>query len=155
MQTQIEEFSDFIKYESQFGLRVVLKDLIEINRLYFRKRYIQNIIHFADKEKFRFTFFVRSFDIEKKVGLLKKLKKSGHEIASHGHTHVLYENKSHNWLYKELNKSKRVFQKYNFQIKGFRSPFLSENKYLSDVLEKLEFNYVSNKFFNINENKTI
>jgi peptidoglycan/xylan/chitin deacetylase (PgdA/CDA1 family) len=151
MNPRLEEFIDFIKYESKFGLRVLLYDLLMINKLYFRKYFINKLLDFAKQNNYQFTFFVRSNDLNSKKIILKRLKNDGHEIASHGNIHVLYENKSKKWLKEELTKSKNEFLKYKIQITGFRSPFLSENKELYDVLDDLKFEYVSNRFNHQND----
>lgn len=157
MINNLSEFLDFIKYESQFGLRVLLHDLIMINKLYFRTNYINRLLNLASKNKYRFTFFVRSYDLKNKLPIIKRLKQEGHEIASHGHSHFLYEHKSKAWLRNEMMISKKMFDKYDIKILGFRSPFLSSNEYLYDILFELGFKYVSNNynFNNIENSKQI
>ncbi|MBT3408323.1 polysaccharide deacetylase family protein [archaeon] len=142
----ISEFIDFLKFESRFGLRVFIIDLIAINKLYFRKIYLDKLLNLAAKDNLKFTFFVRSYNLKNKKYLIKNLKKGGHEIASHGHSHVLYNNKSKFWIQNELKKSQKEFKKMDINVKGFRSPFLSENKLLYDVLDELKFTYSSNRF---------
>ena len=142
----IKEFIDFLKYESQYGFRVLCTDLVNINKLYFGKQHIEKLLRFASKHSLRFTFFVRSYSLDKKKGLIQEIKKQGHEIASHGHSHVLYENKTKSWMKKELVKSLDQFKRFNIDIKGFRSPFLSDNRFLYEVLYDLGFEYASNKF---------
>ena len=101
----ISEFIDFLKFESRFGLRVFIIDLIAINKLYFRKIYLDKLLNLAAKDNLKFTFFVRSYNLKNKKYLIKNLKKGGHEIASHGHSHVLYNNKSKFLIQNELKKS--------------------------------------------------
>ena len=151
MITKLKECSDFIKYERKFGLRVLLYDLIQINKLYNKKEYINKILDFANENRLRFTFFIRTYDLHKKTGIIKQLKNQGHEIACHGHSHVRYKNKNRQWLRRELKQCLRQFSKFNVKLKGFRSPFLSENDLLYEILDELNFEYVSNRFFRYEE----
>ena len=144
---KLEEFTDFLKYEKKFGLRVLFYDLIQINKLYNKEEYVYRVLEFAKEKGLKFTFFIRVYDLNKKAKMIRKLIKQGHEIASHGYRHVLYKNKDKNWFRKELKQTIRQFSKFNISVKGFRSPFLSENDYLYEVLDEFGFEYVSNRFF--------
>ena len=109
------EFRDFIKYESKFGLRVLAIDLIMINKLYFRDYFVNKVLDYAKKQRHKYTFFVRSKDLNKKRKIISKLTLEGHEIASHGSMHVLYDFKSKRWLKKEIKRSKNAFLKFNLK----------------------------------------
>jgi len=83
--------------------------------------------------------------------LIKKIHKSGHEIASHGFSHRTLHELGPSGLEMELSKFKRVI--YNIlgdiEIKGFRAPTFSltkSTKWAVGILKAHDFKYDSSIF---------
>lgn len=140
----INEFIDFLKHSRKFGLKTVIKDLININKLYLQTHYIKQILNFARENNYKFTFFMTAKNLKKRKKLINQIIKDGHEIGSHCYHHILLENKDYNTIYKELKIADNIFKKNNIEVKGFRAPFLSINDNVIKVLKELKYKYSSN-----------
>lgn len=141
----LKEFTDFIQFESQYGIRVLLTDLISVNKIILQDYYLNNILRFAQKRHLKFTFFVSAKNLHKRIKLIKLLKIEGHEIASHGYNHVLLNKLSLKELEWEFKQAQEEFQKYRIKVSGFRAPFLSLNESMLQLLKRYNFRYSSNK----------
>ena len=76
----------------------------------------EKILDLLDRENVKATFFCTAVFASTKPDLIKRMVKSGHEIASHGYSH------SKN-VDKKLTESKAILEKITgVQIKGFRQP---------------------------------
>ncbi len=139
------EFKDFIRYESQFGAKVVLQDLFALHRLAFQNRYLAEILNFAKDNGYRFTFFFSAKNLARHKKIVDRCKKEGHEIASHGYDHILYERLSNKDTEKEFQKAAISFKNHGLDPIGFRPPFLSTNKYLEKIAYKHGFKYISSQ----------
>lgn len=141
----INEFIDFLRHSRKYGVKIIIKDLININRLYLQSYYIKTILDFARKNKLKFTFFITAKNLKKRKNLIEQIIKDGHEIGSHGYNHILLENKDYNSIYKELKFADNMFKENNIIINGFRAPFLSINNEVIKVLKDLRYTYSSNR----------
>jgi len=141
----LKELRDFIYFESSFGLRVLLNDLIAVNKVFFQKKYLQNILDFAKKRNLKFTFFVSAKNLDKRKQLISRLLKEDHEIASHSYNHLLLNQLPLKGIEKEFKLAKNNFNRFNIKVKGFRAPFLSFNEKVLGLLKRYNFSYSSNK----------
>jgi len=141
----LNEFIDFLKHSKKYGVKIMIRDLININRLYLQSNYIKTILNFARENKLKFTFFITAKNLKKRRKLIEQIIKDGHEIGSHGYNHILLENKDHDLIYKELKFADNLFKENNIIIKGFRAPFLSINNDVIKVLKDLRYIYSSNR----------
>lgn len=108
------------------------------------------LLKLFDKYNIKVTFFVLGTLAEKYPGLIEKLYKNGHEIASHGYTHDLLTSFSKEQLTENITKSSNLIKKITKERPlGFRASHFSltqETSYLLSILEKLKFKYSSNVF---------
>ena len=111
----LNEFIDFLRHSKKYGLKIMIRDLININKLYLQSSYIKTILDFARENKLKFTFFITAKNIKKRRKLVEQVIKEGHEIGSHGYNHILLGNKNYNEIYKELG---MIYEKFS-DIFGF------------------------------------
>ena len=103
----------------------------------------------------RATFFVLGEVAEKYPELIKKISNLGHEIASHGYSHIPLYELAEKSLDTEIKLSKNILQNItNKEPRGFRAPNFSLNKktkWALEILKKYNFQYDSSahplKFF--------
>lgn len=141
----LNEFIDFLRFEKEYGLKIVIKDIFLINKLYLKKVYVKKILDFADKNKLKFTFFITAKNLEKKKDIINRMLNEGHEISSHGYNHILLDRRPYMEIYKEFKKADYEFKKYGIEVKGFRPPFLSVNKDVIAIAKHFGFEYISAK----------
>lgn len=138
------EFIDFLINSKKYGFGSVVRDLININKLYLQKKYVNDILKFSEKYNLKFTFFMTGKNLSKKENIIKKIKELDHEIGSHSYHHVLHEKLSYKEIYENISKAQKEFEKFGIKPQGFRAPFLSMNPEVIEVLKKLNFKYSSN-----------
>lgn len=141
----IKEFTDFINNSKKYGLKVLIRDLININHLYLQKYYIKKILNFAKENNLKFTFFLTAKNIKKKKKFLEQAIKDGHEIGSHSYNHIMLSKLSKDEIFKELKRADEIFKENNIKISGFRAPFLEFNDDIIAVLKELNYKYSSNR----------
>ena len=141
----LNEFIDFLKHSKKYGVKIMIRDLININKLYLQSYYIRTILNFARGNKLRFTFFITAKNLKKRRRLVEQIIEDGHEIGSHGYNHILLGNKNYDIIYKELKRADDIFKKNNIIINGFRAPFLSINDEVIKILKDLRYTYSSNR----------
>ena len=143
-----------------FALVFFDRGKIKDYRIFSNDFYKENeyLLSYLNKESIKATFFCNARTAEIYPDLLKKIVKNGHQIASHGYTHKprnLF--KSHQSFFKDSLKAKKILEKItNQEITGYRSPYLSFNKfnYLSslDILASSGYKFDSSITFS-NYNK--
>ena len=144
MLSELEEFRDFIKDSTKYGLWITLKSLVGINRLYFQKYYIKSVLDFAKENDLKFTFFITAKNLKKKAYLIKRMLNEGHEIGSHSYHHILHGEHDYERISKEFDMARREFKKYGIKPRGFRAPFLSINKGVIKAIKEFGMEYSSN-----------
>jgi len=102
------------------------------------------------KHNTKATFFVLGWLAERLPGLVKQIKKAGHEIASHGYKHDIVYNLSPREFEEDLLKSKRILEDLTgASIIGYRAPNFSiteKSLWAIDILSKNGFQYDSSIF---------
>lgn len=121
------------------------------------------IIKLLKKYNIKATFFVLGEIAKKKPQLIKTIYHNGHEIASHGMSHIPLWHLNYHEFNKELIVFKEIIKNIlgkNINIYGFRAPTFSINnrtKYALKTLIKNEYLYdssiVPTKFFYYGLNK--
>ena len=66
----LNEFIDFLKHSKKYGVKIMIRDLININRLYLQSNYIKTILNFARENKLKFTFFITAKNLKKRRKLI-------------------------------------------------------------------------------------
>jgi polysaccharide deacetylase family protein (PEP-CTERM system associated) len=104
---------------------------------------------FADTDV-RATFFVLGWIARRSPGLVREIQAAGHEIASHGWSHKLVYNQSHQEFFQETCDSKRLLEDISgCAVEGYRASTYSITKrslWALDVLCELGFKYDSSIF---------
>ena len=122
-----------------FALVFFDRGRIKDYRIFSNDFYTENdyLLSYLNKESIKATFFCNARTAEIYPDLLKKIVKNGHQIASHGYMHKprnLFD--SNQSFSQDSLKSKMILEQItNQEIKGYRSPYLSFNKfnYLSSL----------------------
>lgn len=109
----------------------------------------QKILDLLGKHQVQGTFFILGWIAEKVPGLIEKIYKSGHEIASHGYSHKLNYKMTHDELFEDLKYSKKLLEDITGEtVYGYRAPTFSINDDVVRALVKIGYRYDSswNKF---------
>ena len=102
------------------------------------------ILNLLKKHKIKATFFINANLLPKYTKQLLKIKKHGHEIASHGFEHNDHSKISYSMLRKSFDACFRLFKKHmNTKPLGFRAPQFKINKELFKAVESSGFKYDS------------
>lgn len=102
------------------------------------------IIDLLSKQEAKGTFFFLGETAKKYPSWVKKLSEKGHEIASHGWSHELFDNLGKEQTLIELKKSKDLLEdQTGNEILGFRSACFSQNEWIEETLIELGFKYTS------------
>lgn len=114
------------------------------------EREVDRLLEIFDFNNVRATFFVLGFVAEEHPGLIKRIAKLGHEIASHGYGHQLVYKQSPGEFQDDVYKSKYILEQLiGQQIVGYRAPSWSiteDSLWALDILEELGFSYTSSVF---------
>ena len=141
----INEFIDFLRFESGFGTKVLLKDLFNINKLYRQEHYIRRLIDFSAEGGFKFTFFFSAKNMSKRKKIVDIILDGGHEIASHGYNHILLGERDYDEIINEFDLANDVFGSHGIKVVGFRPPFLSLNPMVIKVAGEYNIKYISSR----------
>lgn len=120
----VERFSDGI---SRYNCLYAIDDIILVRELL-------DALCDADIPS---TLFILGKFAEEEPTLMDMVKENGHELASHGYTHVDIRTLPLSVLEHELVKSK-------FQAKGFRAPYYCLNR---EVIRKLDMHFLYDSSF--------
>jgi len=98
------------------------------------------LLELFSKYKSKATFFVVGYFAEKFPKLITEIHEAGHEIASHGFSHIDLRKASKNEIEKDLLKSFNVLENLTGEkVIGFRAPFFSiddTNSWILNFLRK-------------------
>ena len=87
------------------------------------------ILDLFEKYKVTATFFTLGYIAEKHPDLIEEIKKSGHEIASHGYSHTDLRKMTPESFELDLIRSLEILRKASGEkVEGFRAPFFSIDK---------------------------
>ncbi|SHG03251.1 polysaccharide deacetylase family protein, PEP-CTERM locus subfamily [Desulfacinum infernum DSM 9756] len=92
----------------------------------------------------RATFFVLGWVAEKVPHLVREIRDRGHEVASHGHGHLLCRNMTPDSLRDDIRRSKAVLEDILGEpVVGYRAPGFSVSPQLLEILAEEGFCYDS------------
>ena len=95
-------------------------------------------------EKVRGTFFVLGWLAERLPHLVREIHSRGHEVASHGYYHNLYNEQSHEDLKADLYNSKSLLEDIiGNQVYGYRAPSFAINNDILKIIEDCGYLYDS------------
>ncbi len=93
------------------------------------------------------TFFTLGWVAERYPGLVRRIVAEGHELASHGFTHVRASEQSPQEFYRDIADSKRLLEDVaGVEVKGYRAPSYSigaRNLWALDELQRAGYRYSS------------
>lgn len=141
----IKEFVHFLEFESRFGVKVISKDLVNINKLYFKEYYLNKLIDFIDNKEIQATFFFSTKGICKRKSIIKRLFSRGHEICSHGYNHYNFSRLSKEEIFNDFKTSDKLFNKLDLCVRGFRPPFLCFNPNIVKAAKRFNYDYISSQ----------
>ena len=92
----------------------------------------------------RATFFVLGWIAERYPNLIKEIVRHGHEVASHGHNHLMCNKISRPELLKDLKYSKKLLEELTGnKVVGYRAPSFSISDDILKIIEKAGYQYDS------------
>jgi len=108
---------------------------------------VDKVLAVLDEEDTKATFFCLGWIVERFPGLIKKIHKEGHEIASHGYSHDVVYNLRRDEFSSDLIKSKDLLENIiGEKVIGYRAPNFSITDWAIDVLIENGFLYDSSLF---------
>lgn len=110
----------------------------------------EKVLGILDETGVKVTFFILGWTAEKFPELVKKIHRSGHEIASHGYAHELIYNQSKEDFRSDLRKGKKILEDIIQEpVFGYRAPSFSitkRSRWALDILIEDGFAYDSSVF---------
>ena len=104
------------------------------------KKITHKILTSFEKYNVKATFFTLGYIAEKYPELIEEIQSKGHEIASHGYSHLDLRKINKEILEDEIKKSATSLEKISGEkIHGFRAPFFSisrDNLDSFDIIKK-------------------
>jgi polysaccharide deacetylase family protein (PEP-CTERM system associated) len=108
---------------------------------------VDKVLGILDEEDTKATFFCLGWIAERFSGLIKKIHKEGHEIASHGYSHDVVYNLRRDEFSSDLIKSKDLLENIiGEKVIGYRAPNFSITDWAIDILIEHGFVYDSSLF---------
>ena len=94
--------------------------------------------------KIKATFFVLGWIAQRVPNLVREIHARGHEVASHGYSHIMCNLLDLKSLEVELVKSKKLLEEIiGDSVKGYRAPSFSINNDVIKLLKKIGYSYDS------------
>lgn len=143
MLISLREYLDFIRFEKGFGAKVLFSDMLALAAMTRTETNLDKIIGFTETHKIRCTFFFVARRLGRYRKIIGRLVEHGHEICSHGYSHVLYNRLSEVNLIKEFQKADKIFRNHGITVSGFRPPFLIYNQPVERIAAEFGMKYIS------------
>ncbi|MGM0644766.1 MAG: XrtA system polysaccharide deacetylase [Thermodesulfobacteriota bacterium] len=131
---QVENFKEYIEFSTwnSFELRV--------------EKSTRKILDLLDEFPFKpkATFFILGWIAEKLPGLVREIRKRGHETASHGVSHHLCTDLAHKDLVQDLTASREILESITGSpVTGYRAPSFAVNNKVLDLISDAGYEYDS------------
>jgi len=108
---------------------------------------LAKLLELLDKYKVKATFFVLGWIAERFPETVKELTIKGHEVASHGMSHMLNSKLSNEELKEELRESKKVLERITGRpVLGYRAPSFTISDAVLKYLQDVGYKYDSSLF---------
>jgi uncharacterized protein YejL (UPF0352 family) len=108
---------------------------------------IHTMVDVLEKYDAKVTFPITAITLERNIDLIKELDSKSIEWAMHGFVHLDYAKLDKDLIEEHIKKGKKIFNKANINVVGFRAPYLSSNNNLLSILSKNGFIYDSSKCY--------
>jgi peptidoglycan/xylan/chitin deacetylase (PgdA/CDA1 family) len=89
------------------------------------------------------TFFTTGKFVKQEPHIVRKIKKLGHEIASHGYSHEPLKNKSYREQEREIEAVTEAIKKIGLKPMGFRAPKCLVDRQMLEIIYKFGYRYDS------------
>lgn len=108
---------------------------------------VERILALFDEYRVTATFFTLGWIAERYPGMVQKIANAGHEIASHGMSHVRATQLERTQFYADVHRSRALLEDITGQrVHGYRAPSYSVNRsnlWAHDMLDAAGFTYSS------------
>jgi len=102
------------------------------------------LLELLRRQNIKSTFFVTGYFAEKEPGLVKRISKEGHEIASHSYRDVNHDDLKPPQINEEISKAAKILKRITGKKPfGFRTPQFSINRTVLDEIIKEGYKYDS------------
>ncbi len=110
-------------------------------------RNIDKILALFSERDVKGTFFILGWIAERYAGSIKRIAEAGHEIASHGYSHIRVFNQSPEEFREDIIRTKRILEDLcGISVSGYRAASYSidrEHHWAHDELEQAGYRYSS------------
>lgn len=107
----------------------------------------QRLLELLDVSEARGTFFVLGYMARKHPELVKKIHRTGHEIASHGYGHELLYKMTTEQIRDDVLQTKEMLEDLTgTEVVGYRAPAFSITDEAIDILAQCGYKYDSSMF---------
>jgi len=138
---------ELIPYMKTLRERGIVVSYRELKSRFIReapKICIRRIMDLCEEYASVFTFCVVGVTAEDNPGVIKEMICRGHEVACHGYEHLRFDLLTYDEVYENLQRAKQLFlDKFNYELKGFRAPYLKTSKTVDRALADLGFMWSS------------
>lgn len=114
------------------------------------ERSVDRLLQLFDETCVHATFFCLGWMAERMPHLIRRCRRAGHEIGSHGYGHVLAYRVGRKAFREDIMRSKSILEDITGeQVSGFRSPGFSvkqDNRWVFDVIAEAGFKYDASVF---------
>jgi len=86
-------------------------------------RYTPAILDILNEERVPGTFFINGVRAERSAGVLRRIVKEGHTLASHGWAHARYSALTEDGIRADLNRNKALIKELGGDTELFRPPY--------------------------------
>lgn len=108
---------------------------------------VDKVLNVFDQANVKATFFTLAWIAEKHPKLIRKIVESGHEIASHGMSHVRVTEQNFREFKNDVSASKKILEDISGkEVKGYRAASFSigeDNLWAADALLESAYKYSS------------
>ncbi|HQP30471.1 MAG TPA: DUF3473 domain-containing protein [Deltaproteobacteria bacterium] len=108
------------------------------------------ILNLLEARGVKATFFCLGWIAERHPGLIRRIHRAGHEIASHGYAHTVIYDQEPAVFRADTSKAKSILEDITGEaVLGYRAPTYSITRrtlWALDILEELEYRYDSSIF---------
>ena len=122
----------------------------DTNRISTVEENIERYLELFELYHVKATFFVLGSVAKRHIQMVRKIARQGHEIASHGYSHLLVYEQTPQEFREDLYKCKILLEDLiGKEVAGYRAPSWSiteQSLWALDILEELGFRYNSSIF---------
>ncbi|MBK7665059.1 MAG: DUF3473 domain-containing protein [Sterolibacteriaceae bacterium] len=111
------------------------------------ERNVDRILELLSQCDAKATFFTLSWVAERYPAMVRRIVDAGHELASHGHSHLRASEQSPNEFFEDISTAKKILeQSSGVSVQGYRAPSFSigaSNLWALECIERAGYLYSS------------